>query len=120
MMGKMLILVAALAGCAGATREARTVHFQATGLSAPMLALGTGERLTFVNEDARPHQVYSPDCAALSSTPLRPGEEFTAVVPAGRQVCHFQDLLDPLAPAYSGAVKVDQSSQDWVSANVTP
>ena len=121
MMGKTLMMAFALAGCAASAGEVRMERFQKTGLSSPMLSVDSGQRLTFVNDDARPHQVYSPDCAQLSSLPLRSGEGFTTAAPAGPRVCHFQDLLDPLEPAYTGAVTVAQGpADDWVQTNITP
>ena len=73
-------------------------------------------RLTFVNADARPHQIYSPDCGELSSTPLQPGESYTARLGAGPKVCHFQDLFAPLASDYFGVVEVSQDPRDGFPA----
>ena len=78
------------------------------GVRTPVISIESGGALTFVNGDASPHQIFSPDCPELDSTPLRPGQPYTVRVSAGPKVCHFQDLLAPLAPAWSGTVEVQK------------
>ena len=105
---KIAALVASAASaCAGLGREAR---HQATERLA--LAVESGGALTFVNADARPHQIYSPDCGELSSTQLQPGQSYTTRLGAGPKVCHFQDLFAPLASDYFGVVEVSQDPRD--------
>jgi hypothetical protein len=47
-------------------------------------------------------------CPELASTALRPGQVYTVTLWAGPKVCHFQDMLSPLAPIYFGTVEVQK------------
>ena len=110
-MSKMLVAVGlgAVCGCAGMVREMRPApveRLDERGVSAKVLAIEGGNTLQFVNGDARPHQIYSNDCGELSSTILQPGETWSTAVGSGPKVCHFQDLLAPLAAGYNGTVEV--------------
>jgi hypothetical protein len=113
-MNRKLMPVLALVGasaCAAIRSEARSAPIEVldvNGVSAPTLSVESGAALTFVNGDAKPHQVYSPDCPELASTPLRPGEMYTLALAPGPKVCHFQDLLAPLAGAFAGTVEVER------------
>jgi hypothetical protein len=105
----------AASACAGIGREARhqaTERLEERGVETRALAVESGGTLTFVNADARPHQIYSPDCGELSSTPLQPGQSYTARLGVGPKVCHFQDLFAPLASDYFGVVEVSQDPRD--------
>ncbi len=105
------VLCAGACACAAASREGRQAPIElldAKGVSAQAVTIESSGALTFVNGDAKPHQIYSPDCPELASTALRPGQVFTVTVPAGPRVCHFQDLLAPLAVSYSGTVQVQK------------
>ncbi len=102
--------LSALYGCAGVAREARPApveRLDGHGVSAPMLTVEGGGVLRFVNDDARPHQIYSNDCGELSSTVLEPGRTYSAQLGRGPKLCHFQDLLAPLAPSYSGTLQIE-------------
>ena len=104
-----VVAMVALCGCAGVgrgARESRVERLDGHGVSAPMLMVEAGSVLRFVNADASPHQIYSNDCIELSSTVLNPGDSYSTPLGAGPKVCHFEDLLAPLAPGYSGAVQV--------------
>ena len=115
LMMPVLALVATSA-CAGLRDGTRSRNAQSNpievldvnGVSAASLSIESGGALTFVNGDAKPHQIYSPDCPELASTALRPGEVYTLAVAPGPKVCHFQDLLAPLASAWSGTVEVQK------------
>jgi len=99
-----------LCGCAGLVRETRepvVERLDGRGVSSPMLLVGAGSVLRFVNADARPHQIYSNDCGEVSSTLLNPGDTYHAQVGAGPKVCHFQDLLSPLDAGYAGTFRVE-------------
>ena len=101
--------VSALCGCAGMAREARQApieRLEKHGVSAPALTVEAGTMLQFVNADERPHQIYSNDCGELSSTLLHPGASYGAEIRSGTRRCHFQDLLAPLSPEYSGVIEV--------------
>ena len=111
---KLMMAVLGCAGvcaCAAVARESRQAPIElldAKGVSAPAISIESGGALTFVNGDAKPHQIYSPDCPELASTALQPGQLYTVTLSDGPKVCHFQDLLDPLAPAWSGTVEVQK------------
>jgi hypothetical protein len=113
----MMMAVLGCAGacaCAGLARNQRQEPIElldVNGLSAPALSVKSGGAIRFVNGDGKPHQIYSPDCPELASTPLGPGQAYTATLSAGPKVCHFQDLLALLAPAYSGTVDVQEPPQ---------
>ena len=101
----------AASACAAAGRESRQAPIEVldgNGVSAQAVSVESGGALTFMNGDARPHQIYSPDCPELASTALQPGQLYTVTLSDGPKVCHFQDLLDPLAPAWSGTVEVQK------------
>jgi len=110
-------LTMAVLGCAAVCASAAVARdswqapielLDANGLSAPALSIESGGALTFVNGDAKPHQIYSPDCPELASTALGPGQVYTATLSTGPKVCHFQDLFAPLAPAYYGTIDVQK------------
>jgi len=98
--------------CAGMGRQARIERIDARGMSATALAIESRGALTFVNEDAVPHQIDSSDCSEMASPALQPGQEYTVTVPTGPKVCHFQDGLSPRGPAWSGTVVVKAPSHD--------
>jgi len=101
----------AACSCAAVAREGRQAPVEVldvNGVSAPALSVQSGGVLTFVNADARPHQIYSPDCPELASTALRPGQAYTLTLSVGPKVCHFQDQLAPLASTWSGTVEVQK------------
>jgi hypothetical protein len=97
--------------CAALARDGRQAPIEVldvNGVSAPALSVESGGVLTFVNGDAKPHQIYSADCPELASTALRPGQVYTVTLSAGPKVCHFQDLLAPLASTHAGTVDVQK------------
>ncbi|MFL5309134.1 MAG: hypothetical protein ACJ79H_01640 [Myxococcales bacterium] len=105
----------AVSSCAALARESRQAPIEvldANGVSAPAVSIESGGALTFMNGDARPHQIYSPDCPELASTTLRPGEVYTVTLSVGPKVCHFQDLLAPLASTWSGTVAVEKPTHN--------
>jgi len=107
--------LSALCGCAGLGREARqepVVRLDEHGVSAPVLKVEVGSILSFVNADARPHQIYSNDCAELSSTVLNPGDTYAVAIGIGPKVCHFQDLLAPLSTGYFGTLQVHDEQEE--------
>ncbi len=110
-----IAVLSALCGCAGFGREARQERVERLdehGVSAPVLQIEAGNLLAFVNADARPHQIYSNDCAELSSTILNPGDTYSVAVGTGPKVCHFQDLLAPLSTGYSGILRVNDEQEE--------
>jgi hypothetical protein len=118
-----VVAMMALCGCAGVAREAREPRVErldGQGVSAPMLMVEAGRVLRFVNADARPHQIYSNDCTELSSTVLSPGDTYDTTLGAGPKVCHFEDLLAPLAAGYSGTLQIQSAEEDRSTGGVTP
>jgi hypothetical protein len=106
---------AVLCGCAGLGHGGRrepVERLDHRGISARLLNVEAGSVLQFVNADARPHQIYSNDCAELSSTVLRPGDVYAVAVGVGPKVCHFEDLLAPLATEYSGTLEVHDEQEE--------
>jgi hypothetical protein len=81
-------------------------------VSAPILKVEAGTVLQFVNADARPHQIYSNDCAELSSTVLNAGDTCAVAIGVGSKVCHFQDLLTPLSVGYYGTLQVHDEQEE--------
>jgi hypothetical protein len=114
---KMAVLagMSVLCGCAGLGLGARSEpveRLDENGVSARLLNVETGSVLQFVNADARPHQIYSNDCAELSSTVLSPGKTYAVAVGVGPKVCHFQDLLAPLSAGYHGTLLVHDEQEE--------
>lgn len=110
-----VVCLSMLCGCAGLARESREATVERLdehGVSAPVLPVEAGSVLRFVNADARPHQIYSNDCGELSSTLLNPGDTYSAQLGTGPKLCHFQDLLAPLAAGYSGTLQVHDAPED--------
>ena len=107
--------LSALCGCAGLGRDARqepVERLDEHGISAQALRVEAGSLLHFVNADSRPHQIYSNDCAELSSTVLNPGDAYVVAIGLGPKVCHFQDLLAPISAAYSGTLQVHDEQEE--------
>ena len=110
----MMAAFACAAGlaCAAVGKESRQGSsielLDARGVSAPALSIESGGAIIFVNGDAKPHQIDSPDCPELASTALRTGQLYTVNLSMGPKVCHFQDLLAPGASAWSGTVEVQK------------
>lgn len=100
--------LSALCACAGLGQARRELveRLDEHGISARVLKVEAGSVLQFVNADARPHQIYSNDCAELSSTVLRPGDIYAVAIGVGPKECHFQDLLEPLSVGYHGTLQV--------------
>ena len=104
-----------LCGCAALSRNARSEPIERLdehGVSAPVLEVQTGSIVQFVNVDARPHQIYSNDCAELSSTVLNPGDIYAVAIGIGPKVCHFEDLLAPLSAGYHGTLQVRDEEEE--------
>lgn len=99
-------VVALCAWVASATDSRTDVRLDASGVSVPAGPISWGTPLRFVNNDTRPHEIYSNDCAELSSTALQPGESFEIVFAPGAKTCHFQDIFAPGSSAYSGTIEV--------------
>jgi hypothetical protein len=111
MKTRLIFFIAALgaAGCAATVAkppETATSRLAGDGVAPREVAVRPGSYLQFVNDDVRPHEIYSNDCFELGSTALAPGQSFVVPVDVGPKLCHFQDLLAPTASEYWGTVKV--------------
>jgi len=104
-----LLLCLGAVGCAGTIArppDTATTRLDRAGVMPRELALKPGSFVQFVNDDSRPHEIYSNDCLELGTTALAPGQRYVALVELGPKLCHFQDLLAPTASEYWGTVKV--------------
>lgn len=111
-----MVSLSALFGCAGLAREARPAYLErldGDGVSARTLIVEAGSVLSFLNADARPHQIYSNDCSELSTIVLNPGDTSRARLGTGPKVCHFEDLFAPGAAPYSGTLQVRNTEEKW-------
>lgn len=105
----MIIGLSAAGACAGTMQKApqavvaRLAPEGVSPVDRPVQSFGV---LQFENTDVRPHEIYSNDCPELASQLLPPGQTFVTRVAEGPKTCHFQDLLAPTAPEYSGTVRV--------------
>jgi hypothetical protein len=102
-----LIMASACAGTMAKPQQSLTARFAPSGVSPRAQAVESGARLQFVNDDVRPHEIYSSDCRELASVLLAPGQAFVAQLDLGPKECHFQDLLAPTAPEFWGTVEVE-------------
>ena len=109
----MIIGLATAAACGGTlsmSQQALTERLDNSGVNPRERAVESETLLQFVNDDVRPHEIYSNDCRELGSTLLAPGQAFVAQLDLGPKVCHFQDLLAPTASEYWGTVRVTEPS----------
>lgn len=107
-----LMIVCGCAALGSSVNRAPIQQLDEHGLSAPVQTVETGDIVEFINRDVRPHQIYSNDCAELSSTVLRPGDTYSVAVGLGPKVCHFQDLLAPLSSQYSGTLTIHDEQEE--------
>lgn len=113
----MALLALALApACSddNAAGSAPTVTIDEQGLSPSTFSMPAYGTFWFVNDDSVPHQLYSHDCAELSTRIVMPGEEIEAFVGAGGATCHVQDMLAPLARKYWGIIEVDAEPAPYI------
>ena len=101
------------------TQPSLVSSFDPAGVSPRTRAVEAGSRIQFVNNDSRPHELYSNDCRELASTLLAPGQVFVAAFDVGPKTCHFQDLLAPSSPEYAGIVQVAEGPPS-VESNASP
>ena len=115
----MVVGLSALCSCSalnGQVKEPLVERLDEQGAKIRMFLADGGASLRFINADTHPHQIYSNDCSELSTTVLNPGDTYTATIGNGPKLCHFQDLLAPLATGYFGTVNVNDKD-DWLVLN---
>lgn len=84
-----------------------TVRIDEDGITPPTLSLAASAGFRIVNLGALPYQLYSYDCAEISTGVLMPGDQVDAHVDDGRTVCHFEDILAPLQQSSWGIIEVE-------------
>lgn len=105
----MIIGLSAAGACAGTLQKAPqtlVARLDPNGVSPRDRSVQSFGVLSFENDDVRPHEIYSNDCPELASQLLPPGQTFVTRVAEGPKTCHFQDLLGPTAPEFSGTLQV--------------
>jgi hypothetical protein len=106
------VFASACAGLGSGVHENPIAVLDANGAVSQAFTIDSGGLLTFLNGDAQPHQIFSPECPELDSTVLQPGQIHRAALGTGPKVCHFQDLLKPSAVATGGSVEVRPVPRD--------
>lgn len=97
--------------------EEYTVRIGSSGVSPANVSLSAGEAVTFINDDASPHQIASAphpahtDCPELNGPVLRNGERFTAVMTGNRATCGFHDHLNPFDARFQGTINVSATEE---------
>lgn len=105
----MIIGLSAAGACAGTMQKAPqslVAHLDPNGVSPRDRQVQSFGVLRFENDDVRPHEIYSNDCPELGSQLLSPGQTFETRLGDGPKTCHFQDLLVPAAPEFTGTLRV--------------
>jgi len=113
-VGALVAAALALSACATLSMSAKT-KLQPDGLSAARVSVDGDKSIEIMNSDAKPHQIYSHDCPALSSAVLEPGQSFVAFLGEGPKTCHYQDLLNPEASSFQGTVEVRPSTRSPIT-----
>ena len=105
-----LLVILVLAGCGGGpsspsnggTTTDPTVTLTASGMSATQINVSPGTRITFVNNDARPHNMTSDphpehsDCTEINTVGLlQPGQRRETGNLVAIRTCGFHDHDDP-------------------------
>ena len=108
----ILCVLLMLAGCGGGapsspsngggTTTDTTVTITASGMSATQINVSPGARITFVNNDARPHNMTSDphpehnDCPEINTVGLlQPGQRRETANLVAVRTCGFHDHDDP-------------------------
>lgn len=96
-----------------------TITITSTGLSSSEPRISLGERVRFVNNDSKAHQILTTphlihtDCPALNSVgSIGPGQSGTSDPLTSARGCGFHDHLDPDNNNFRGQVVVGLSSAD--------
>jgi plastocyanin len=88
-----------------------TVTITATGLSPLQLAIAVGQRVTFVNNDTRAHDVAGgidpahPDCPEITQAGfLSPGQSRDTGVFTTARTCEYHDHTMMGVPSFQGRI----------------
>jgi plastocyanin len=104
-------------GGSGGGNVGATVTLTANGVSDATPRINSGDRVRFINNDTRMHQILSTphgahtDCPALNSIgSLAPGASGTSDALTGSRGCGFHDHMNPDDNKFRGQVLVGLSS----------
>jgi plastocyanin len=112
------IAVALLAGhCGGGpsspTNGAATISITSTGVSPAVVRAPLGGRVTFVNNDSRPHAMSSDpiqthtDCPPINDVgTLSPGQSHDTGIMDVPRTCGYHDHINELDPTWKGQIVV--------------
>ena len=98
---------AVVAGSIGAT-----ITLTAAGLSATEVRIEPTQRVRFVNNDTRPHQIntnphnFHTDCPPNNTIVINPGQTVDTAIFSEVKACGYHDHLLPDTQSYWGTIKV--------------
>ena len=114
-----LPLAAVVSGCGGGdspstpSQNEPTVTVTATGVSPTQVRIPVGGRVTFFNNDIRPHAMSSDpitthtDCPAINDVgTLTPGQKRSTGALDVARTCGFHDHTDENNPAFKGTIVI--------------
>ena len=114
-----LTLAAVVSGCGGGdspstpSQNEPTVTVTATGVSPTQVRIPVGGRVTFFNNDVRPHAMSSDpitthtDCPAINDVgTLTPGQKRSTATLDVARTCGFHDHTDENNPAFKGTIVI--------------
>ena len=99
-------------GGGGGGTAAATITITAAGVSPKTVTVAVGSRVTFVNNDNRPHDMNSDphpehtDCPEISVGNIQPGESRTTQNLTRARVCGFHDHNQPSVTALQGTITI--------------
>ena len=89
-----------------------TITLTATGLSAVEVRIEPTQRVRFVNNDTRPHQIntnphnFHTDCPPNNTIVINPGQTVDTGIFSDIKACGYHDHLLPDTQSYWGTIKV--------------
>lgn len=89
-----------------------TIHITATGVTPNDVSIAVGERVRFVNDDTRPHQIqtnphlFHTDCPANNIAILNPGQSADTGAFEEAKGCGYHNHLLPDTQTYWGVIRV--------------
>ena len=93
---------------------AATVTITSSGVSPVEVRIASGGRVTFLNNDARPHAMSSDpiqvhtDCPSINDVGfLNPGQQGSTGVLTVRRTCGFHDHTNETDPIFKGRIIVE-------------
>jgi len=99
-------------GGTGGGGGAATITITAAGASPRNVTVALGQRVTFTNNDNRPHDMNSDphpehtDCPEISVGNIQPGESRTTQNLTRARVCGFHDHNQPSVTALQGTITI--------------